>query len=120
MPNKVTIYHNPRCSKSRAAVEWLKNQQLDLTVIEYLKQPPDRETITTILTLLNMQAAQLIRRNDKLYKELKLDQGGHSDAELIALMADNPALIERPVVTTDTAAAIGRPLDNIIELIDEL
>lgn len=120
MPSKVTLYHNPRCSKSRAALELLKSRELDVTVVEYLKEPPTRETLQSILSLLDIQPAQLLRRGEPAYKALGLGKGDHSNAAIIDAMADNPILIERPIITTDDSAAIGRPLDNIIELLDEL
>ncbi len=120
MPSKVTLYHNPRCSKSRATLELFKSYEIDVTVVEYLKEPPSRETLQSILALLNMQPAQLLRQGESLYKELNLGAGDHSHAEIINAMIENPILIERPIITTADTAVIGRPLDNVIELLDEL
>lgn len=120
MPTKVTIYHNPRCSKSRAALEFLQSCEIDLTVVEYLKDSPDRRTIESMLAKLDMQAEQIMRRGDRLFKELGLHKGDPAATQLIDAMVENPILLERPIVTTDDDAAIGRPLTNVIELIDEL
>lgn len=120
MPNKVTLYHNPRCSKSRAALELLKSRELDVTVVEYLKEPPTSETLGSILALLNLQPSELLRQGESAYKELRLGKGDHSKVDIIQAMVDHPILIERPIVTTNDSAAIGRPLDNIIELLDDL
>lgn len=119
MPNTLTLYHNPRCSKSRAAVELLKTREIDANIVEYLKTPPDRKTLKSILELLDITPAQLIRRSETLYKTLKLT-GSNSDDALIDAMLEHPILIERPILTTNDAAAIGRPLDRIVELLDEL
>ena len=112
MPNTFTLYHNPRCSKSRAAVELLKTREIDANIVEYLKTPPDRKTLKSILELLDITPAQLIRRSETLYKTLKLT-GSNSDDALIDAMLEHPILIERPILTTNDAAAIGRPLDRL-------
>ncbi len=117
MPTNVTIYHNPRCSKSRAALEYLKQQDCEITVIEYLKQPPSVSTIESLLGLLGMQPAELVRRSEAPYKALNL---ANSDEQtLITAMSENPILIERPVVATSDCAVIGRPLDHVIQMLDD-
>ena len=118
MPNTITLYHNPRCSKSRAALELLKSREIDATIVEYLKTRPDRETLQSILTLLEIKPAQLLRRSESICKTLKL--GDATDDAIIDAMLEHPILIERPILTTTDTAAIGRPLDNIVELLDEL
>lgn len=120
MNQKITVYHNPRCSKSRATVEWLNQQQLEVTVIEYLKTPPDKPTLVKLLKLLDMQPLDIMRRGDTKFKELELGNGNKSDEQLLDALIEFPALLERPIVTTGDQAAIGRPLENVIELIDEL
>lgn len=119
MPNNITLYHNPRCSKSRAALELLKSREIDANVIEYLKTPPDRQTLQSILALLEITPAQLLRRSETLYKTLKLGDTNDEDTHINAML-EHPILIERPILTTKDAAAIGRPLDQIVELLDEL
>jgi len=116
MPDNVTIYHNPRCSKSRAALEWLQQRDSELTVIEYLKDPLNRETLLEILAELQMKPDELIRRSEAKYKELELNNS--TEEQLINALADNPILLERPIVRYRQQAAIGRPLDNIIDLFD--
>lgn len=118
MPNTITLYHNPRCSKSRAALELLKNREIDATVVEYLKTPPDRETLQSILALLDIKPAQLLRRSEALVKTLEL--GDATDDVIIDAMLEHPILIERPILTTADTAVIGRPLDHIVDLLDEL
>lgn len=118
MQDTITIYHNPRCSKSRAALEWLQHNQSDteLTVIEYLKSPADRATLLEILDELQLKPEELMRRGEARYKELNLNN--NSASELIDAIVDNPILMERPIVRYKQQAAIGRPLDNVIELFD--
>ena len=118
MPNKITLYHNPRCSKSRAALQLLQQQKTGFDVVDYQKTPPDAATLTKILNLLDFKASQLLRQGEAQYKNLKADIENYSDAELIDLMVKYPILIERPLVITENDAAIGRPIDNIIELLD--
>jgi len=117
MADRPTIYHNPRCSKSRAALEYLQGQQANPEVVEYLKNPPDAATVKHLLRLLNMSAREIMRSSDPTYRELKLDDARHSEEELINYIVLHPRLLERPIVTLGNAAAIGRPLDNIIDLL---
>ena len=117
MPKEIRLYHNPRCSKSRAALQWLQNSGADFEVIDYQKTPPDAVTLTKILQLLNLKAEELMRRGDAQYKSLQISQGNYSESELIDFMVQYPILIERPIVVTDEGAAIGRPIDNVIELL---
>jgi len=116
MPDDITIYHNPRCSKSRAALEWLQQRDCDLTVIEYLKDPISRNTLLKILAELQMKPDELIRQGESRYKELKLNNS--TEDQLINALLENPILLERPIVRYQQQAAIGRPLDNIIDLFD--
>lgn len=117
MPNEIRLYHNPRCSKSRAALQWLQNSGLDFEVIDYQKNPPTAETLSEILQLLDLKAGELLRRGEAVFKTLKADADQYSEPELVDLMVQHPILIERPIVVTADGAAIGRPLENIIELL---
>ncbi len=119
MADTATIYHNPRCSKSRAALEYLQQSGLQVETIEYLKQPPDKPTLLEILSELQLQPRELMRRSDKIYKDLNLNDSALTDDQLLDAMVENPVLIERPIVRLNGEAAIGRPLDNIIDLLDE-
>ena len=117
MPREITLFHNPRCSKSRAALQLLQQSDRSFEVIDYLKSPPTAETLRKILRLLNVSARELMRRGEAQYKSLKLDAKECTDNELIDLIIQYPILLERPIVVTESAAAIGRPIDNIIELL---
>lgn len=107
------IYHNPRCSKSRAAVELLEAQGIDFSIIKYLDNPPSEKELAKIIKMLGIQPEQLVRKGEKLYKELGLGQQELSDEEWLSMLANNPTLIERPIVVHHGNAAIGRPIENI-------
>ncbi len=118
MPDQVTIYHNPRCSKSRAALELLNQREMDVTIVEYLQTPLDRATLLTLLQELALKPRELMRRGDSQYKELELNDDTLNDDQLIEAMIENPILIERPIVSFEGNAAIGRPIDHVIDLLD--
>lgn len=112
-----TIYHNPRCSKSRAAVEFLESQGIDFDLVKYLETPLSAKELTQIINKLGIKPEDLVRKKDKLFKELDLGEKSLSDKEWIAVLEANPALIERPIVIHHDRAAIGRPIESIIELL---
>ena len=113
----VTIYHNPRCSKSRQTLALLEERGADPQVIEYLKTPPTAAELKAILKTLGMRPRDLMRRNEAPYKELGLGDDSLSDDALIEAMVANPILIERPVVVKDGRAAIGRPPESVVEIL---
>jgi arsenate reductase len=119
MPTQITLYHNPRCSKSRAVLQWLQQRDEPFETVEYLKTPPDTATLKHLLELLQISATDLVRKSEAPYKERLPDVKNYTDEQLIELMAQHPILIERPVVATTDNAAIGRPLENVIELFDD-
>ena len=112
------IYHNPRCSKSRASLALLRNENIDLiSIVEYLKNPPTSEQLKDILNMLGMQARQLMRTNEKVYNENHLDSPKLTEDELVAAMVKFPILIERPIVISNGKAVIGRPPERVLELL---
>ncbi|MCU7834044.1 MAG: arsenate reductase (glutaredoxin) [gamma proteobacterium symbiont of Taylorina sp.] len=112
------IYHNPRCSKSRQTLELLKNNNVQPEIIEYLKTPPNADELKEILTALNMKPRDLMRKKEAEYKENNLADESLSEAQLINAMIQFPKLIERPiVVTSDNKFALGRPPENVLEII---
>lgn len=117
MDANVTIYHNPRCSKSRQTLQLLREQGIEPEIIEYLKTPPDEATLGHILEQLGISAHELTRTGESLYKELGLDKNPPNDAQMLRLLVENPKLIERPIVVTSQAAAIGRPPENVLKLL---
>jgi len=114
--SKITLWHNPRCSKSRNALALLEEQGVEAEVVKYLDTPPSKEELTSLLKMLGMNARELMRTKESIYKELSLKDVNDEDA-LIETMVQNPKLIERPIVIKDGKAAIGRPIENIIELL---
>ena len=113
----VTIYHNPRCSKSRQTLELLRRQGLEPAIIEYLKTPPDRDELKGILTLLGLSPRDLMRKKEEAYKANGLDAGNLSDDQLLDALIEHPVLMERPVVLANGKAAIGRPPENVLEIL---
>ena len=115
--NKITIWHNPRCSKSRDSFKLVEEANVDATVVKYLENIPSKEDLKNILNLLGMSSAQeLMRTKEEIYKELNLKDENSEDALLEAMIA-NPKLIERPIVIKGDKAVIGRPIEKVIELL---
>ena len=114
---QVIIYHNPRCSKSRQSLQLLQAQGAEPEVIEYLKTPPDKDTLKNILNKLHMTPRDLLRHKEDEYKENRLDDPSLSDDELIDAMLKHPRPIERPIVVTDKGVAIGRPPESVLEVL---
>lgn len=115
--NDVTMLHNPRCSKSRATLELLHNRGLQPRIIDYLQQPPTMAELEHMLQLLGMQPRELIRRGESVYAELNLDNPALDRAALIAAMIQHPILIQRPIVMANGKAAIGRPPEQVLEVL---
>ncbi|MGB3596472.1 arsenate reductase (glutaredoxin) [Pseudomonas neustonica] len=114
--SQVTIYHNPRCSKSRQTLELLENQGADIDIVRYIEEPLSSADVSDLLLLLNMSARELMRKGEDTYKELNLDNPELSEAQLVQALADYPRLIERPIVVRDGKAVIGRPPEKVLEL----
>jgi len=113
----ITIWHNPRCSKSRDSFKLLEENGIEAKVVRYLDEVPTKEEIKNILTMLGMNSArELIRTKEAIYKELNL-KDEISEDKLVEAMVLNPKLIERPIIIKDNVAVIGRPIDKVIELI---
>jgi len=113
----VTIYHNPRCSKSRQTLALLQEQGIEPRVVEYLNDTPDAATLDRILKQLKMEPRELMRRKEAPYKDLGLGDPALERDALIAAMVENPILIERPIVVKGAKAALGRPPENVLEIL---
>ena len=113
----IKIWHNPRCSKSRNAVTLLEEKGMDPEIVKYLDTPPSREEIVAMLKMLGISARELMRTKESIYKELNLKEVADEE-KLIDALAENPKLIERPIVIKDGKAAIGRPIEKIVELLE--
>jgi arsenate reductase (glutaredoxin) len=116
MPKSFTIYHNPRCRKSRETLDLLKHHCKDITIVDYLKTPPDEKELKMILKKLGMKAEDLLRKGEELFKE-KYKNKNFSEEEWIKVMVKNPVLIERPIVVEGNRAVIGRPPEKTLELL---
>ena len=113
----LTLYHNPRCSKSRGALELLEARGLAPHVVRYLDTPLNAAQLSALLGKLNMTARQLLRTGEDEYKTLNLADASLSEAHLIAAMAAHPKLIERPILVVGDKAVIGRPPEAILEIL---
>jgi len=113
----VTIYHNPRCSKSREALSLLRDHGVEPEVVEYLKDPPSPEILSDLLAWLGLEPRALMRRKEPEYAELGLDDPSLSRDALIAAVVAHPRLIERPIVVKDGRAALGRPPAAVLEIL---
>jgi len=113
----ITIYHNPRCSKSRRTLELLRERGLEPRILEYLKTPPDTATLERLLNMLGLEPRELMRKQEKEYQEHELANPELSRDALIAAMVAHPKLIERPIVITDDKAALGRPPEAVLDVL---
>lgn len=113
----LTLYHNPRCSKSRAALELLEARGLTPTVVRYLDTPPSAAELQSLLGKLGIGARQLLRTGEDEYKALNLADASLSETQLIAAMVAHPKLIERPILIAGDKAVIGRPPERVLELL---
>tara|TARA_B100000073_G_scaffold102698_1_gene82092 strand:+ start:183 stop:521 length:339 start_codon:yes stop_codon:yes gene_type:complete len=110
------IYHNPRCRKSREGVQYLMDKGVEFEIIEYLKDNLSKQTIQILLNKLNITALELVRKNEKIWKENYKDKN-LSEKELIEMLHREPKLIERPIIEIENLAVIARPKENIDKLI---
>jgi arsenate reductase (glutaredoxin) len=113
----VTIYHNPRCSKSRATLQLLEARGVKPKIVDYLKTPPSAAELKSILKKLMLKPLELVREGEPRYVELGLKDRDLDDEALIALMVENPILIERPIVVAGGKAAIGRPPETVLAIL---
>ena len=114
----VTIWHNPRCSKSRQTLQLIRDRGIEPSVVEYLKTPPSEAELADTLDKLGLEPRGLMRKKEAPYKALSLGDQGLTRAELVKAMVENPVLIERPVVLRGQRAIIGRPPENVLALLD--
>ncbi|MDR0779634.1 MAG: arsenate reductase (glutaredoxin) [Pseudomonadales bacterium] len=112
----LTLYHNPRCSKSRQALALLRERDLEPKLRLYLEQPPNTEELQQLLALLDATPRALLREGEALYRELGLDRA-LPDAELLRYLAAHPSLLQRPIAVSAERAVIGRPPERILELL---
>ncbi|WP_186756499.1 arsenate reductase (glutaredoxin) [Echinicola salinicaeni] len=116
--SKVKVYHNPRCGKSRNSLKLVQEQVDDgeIEIVKYLENPPSAEELKSILAMLGIKAEELIRKNEKTWKE-NFKGKSFTEEELVEIMVENPILIERPIVVKGDKAVIGRPPENVQEIL---
>ena len=115
--SKITIYHNPRCSKSRQTLEILTSNGVEPEVVEYLKTPPNKTKLKSMLKALQMQPQDIMRKKEVEYKESGLNEPGLTKEQQIEKMVAFPKVIERPIVVSGDKAVIGRPPENVLDII---
>ncbi len=117
MSDAPTLYHNPRCSKSRAALALLREQGVEPEIVEYLKTPPDAATLKSVIEKLGIRPRDLLRTGEAEYRELGLKDAEMDDEALIQTMVQHPKLIERPILVAGGQARIGRPPEQVLEIL---
>lgn len=115
--SQISIFHNPRCSKSRSALELLEARGIQPEIVRYLETPPSAAELKALLGKLGIGARQLLRTGEDEYKELDLANPALSDDQLIDAMVRHPKLIERPIVIVGDKAVVGRPPENVLEIL---
>lgn len=111
------LYHNPRCSKSRATLALLSEKKIDFKIKEYLKNEMKVSEINNLLEKLGLGPRDLLRKGESVYKELKLDDPNLTEQALVQAMVDHPILMERPILITEKGARIGRPPEQVLEIV---
>jgi arsenate reductase (glutaredoxin) len=115
--SEVTIYHNPNCGTSRNVLGLIRNADIEPTIIEYLKTPPDRKTLLGLIKRMDIRVRELLRRKGTPYDELGLDDPKWTDDQLIAAMLADPILINRPIVVTPLGVRLCRPSEIVLEIL---
>lgn len=114
----INIYHNCRCKKSREAMEYLKNKNINFNVIDYLNQNLSEEKLSSLLKKLGIRPIDLVRKNESIWKE-NYKNKKISELELIHILSSNPKLIERPIIEAEKNAVIARPIENLVAFLEK-
>ena len=114
--SKLTIWHNPRCSKSREALKLLEESKQEFTIVKYLDETPSKENLQEILQMMSVSPREIMRTKEAIYKELDL-KNENDDAKLIDAMLKHPKLIERPIIIKENAAIVARPPSLVSDFI---
>jgi arsenate reductase len=117
MSPKIKIFHNPKCSKSRATLQLLEEHNLEPLIIKYLEEPMDKDTIENILKKLGKEPREIMRKTEQPYELNGLKDKNLTRPQLIEAIIQNPILMERPIVLTNTKAAIGRPPETVLKIL---
>ena len=119
MINKISIYHNPRCRKSREALNYLNKLNINYNLILYLSNPITKVTLKNLLLKLKINAIDLVRKNELLWKS-DFSKKQLTENEIISILLDNPKLIERPIIENENTAVIGRPIDKLVDFFEKI
>ena len=114
---QVTIYHNPRCAKSREALHLIRDREIDPNIIEYLQEPPTAADLKKLVRLLGVPTRDILRAKEVIYQQLGLEDPTLTDEQLIDAIVKNPILLERPIVVVDNKAIIARPGERVLEIL---
>jgi arsenate reductase len=117
--SQTTIYHNPKCGTSRNTLEMIRHAGVEPTVIEYLKDPPSRETLKTLLEQMGLSVREILRQKGTPYEELGLGDPKWSDEQLLDFIEQHPILINRPIVVTPLGARLCRPSEVVLEILPQ-
>ena len=115
----ITIYHNPACGTSRNTLALIRNSGTEPQVIEYLKTPPSRETLLGLIQAIGLPVINVVRRKEKVFAELQLEQDGVTDAQLVDAMLAHPILINRPIVVTPLGTRLCRPSEQVLDILPQ-
>lgn len=115
--SQIKIFHNPRCTKSRLTLQLLKDKGIDPEVVLYLENPPSKDDVNSILDILGVEPRDIMRKQEAEYKDNNLGDASLSKDDLVNAIVTNPKVLERPIVVNNGKAAIGRPPENILEII---
>ncbi len=119
MINKISIYHNPRCRKSREALNYLNKLNINYNLILYLSNPITKVTLKNLLLKLKINAIDLVRKNELLWKS-EFSKKQLTENKIISILLDNPKLIERPIIENENTAVIGRPIDKLVDFLKKI
>ena len=119
MINKISIYHNPRCRKSREALNYLNKLNINYNLILYLSNPITKVTLKNLLLKLKINAIDLVRKNELLWKS-EFSKKQLTENEIISILLDNPKLIERPIIEDENTAIIGRPIEKLVDFFEKI
>ena len=117
MTDNITVYEKPTCTKCREMDKLLREKGVDFSKVNYYIEPLTKKKLTELVRKMNISPRELLRKSEPVYKELGLAKGSFSDAELIALMVEHPDLMQRPIIERGDRAVLGRPTENVEELL---
>ena len=117
MTDNITVYEKPTCTKCREMDKFLREKGVDFSKVNYYIEPLTKKKLTELVRKMNISPRELLRKSEPVYKELGLAKGSFSDAELIALMVEHPDLMQRPIIERGDRAVLGRPTENVEELL---